>query len=115
MVDPKVKDKLVKALREAQLTEEEKIMQWLPVVANTMRKGAMGERKHLYKKSGRPKNEERDKQLAREFLRRRKVTSPRLKDSTLKATIGKEQGLKRSASIEAINKGLQALKKKRSE
>ena len=112
MVDQKVKDELAKALKEARRTKEEKVLPWLPVVANTMLKGAVGERKRLYKKSGRPKNEERDKQWAREFLAQRKVKPARIKNCAIMAAIGKDRrGLSRNASIEAIKRGLEALAK----
>jgi hypothetical protein len=52
-------------------------------------------------------NDSRDMQMAREF-RQLKKTSKR-RDSKLKEDIGKKRGLKRSASIEAVNRGEQLL------
>jgi hypothetical protein len=53
---------------------------------------------------------DRDIEMAREFLRRRRATpSAKMSDSALKVGIGKKKGLKRSAAIEAIDKGLEAL------
>lgn len=52
----------------------------------------------------------RDIEMAQEFLCRRRATpSAKISDSALKVSIGKEKNLKRSASIEAIDKGLEAL------
>jgi hypothetical protein len=52
-------------------------------------------------------NDSRDMQMAREF-RQLKKTFER-SDSKLKEEIGKKRGLKRSASIEAVNRGEQLL------
>jgi hypothetical protein len=53
---------------------------------------------------------ERNKQMAEEFLQKRKLPSNK-SESALKAEIGrKHHGLGRSASIEAIKRGLKSLK-----
>lgn len=58
---------------------------------------------------------ERDKRMAREFLRQRPPGSnPGKKSPTaLKKEIGKAEGLKRSAAIEAVDRGLKLLKSER--
>jgi hypothetical protein len=53
---------------------------------------------------------ERNKQMAEEFLQKRKNLPSHISGSALKAEIGKHHGLGRSASIEAINRGLKSLK-----
>jgi type IV secretory pathway TraG/TraD family ATPase VirD4 len=50
---------------------------------------------------------DRDMQMAREFLRRRKTSH--LSNSALKAEIGRANSLRRSASIDGINSGLKLL------
>jgi hypothetical protein len=54
------------------------------------------------------KTSERNVQMAREYLRRRKQNSHQ-SDSVLKELIGSKEGLKRSASITAIDDGLAQL------
>jgi hypothetical protein len=53
----------------------------------------------------------RDREMAEEFLQKKNLPSNKyISDSALKADIGKRQhGLARSASIEAINRGLKSL------
>ena len=114
MVDQKAKDELAKALKQAQLTEQEKLMQWLPVVAKTSLSGAMAERAQWKKKfkgpgrphgavkEGRPSNIE----LARTFLEQKPASNK--SDSALKEAIGKKW-LGRTASITAIDRGLKEL------
>jgi hypothetical protein len=53
---------------------------------------------------------ERNKQMAEEFLQKRKNLFSYVSDSALKADIGEQRGLGRSASIEAIDRGLKSLK-----
>ena len=50
----------------------------------------------------------RDRRMAEEFLRKRKTSSD--SDTALMVAIGKRHEVKRSAAIEAINRGLKALK-----
>ena len=52
-------------------------------------------------------NAERDLDLAKQYRERRKDSN--LSDSALKAKIGEKVGLKRSAAIEAVDKGLKIL------
>jgi hypothetical protein len=51
----------------------------------------------------------RNKQMAREFVQQKR-SNKYISDSALKARIGKREHLGRSASIEAIDRGLKDLK-----
>ena len=55
------------------------------------------------------RNPARDLEMAREFNRRR-VSGCSVSSSALKAEIGATRGLRRSAAIEAVNRGLQKLR-----
>jgi hypothetical protein len=58
---------------------------------------------------GRPRTRDRDVEMAEQFERRFPGSS--LSASELKAAIGKEWGLKRTAGIDAVDRGLAELKK----
>jgi hypothetical protein len=64
-------------------------------------------RRRAVEKSG------RNKQMAEEFQSKKSNSHSHKSDSALKAEIGKHFGLNRSASIEAINRGLKSLGKQR--
>jgi hypothetical protein len=59
-------------------------------------------------KGGRPKETDRDVELAREY-QLRSQGERRMSDTSLKVEIGGAVGLKRSAAIEAVNRGLRIL------
>jgi hypothetical protein len=53
------------------------------------------------------RNVNRDRQIVQEYVQERKLRSDKdISDSALKAEIGERHGVKRSASIEIINRGL---------
>jgi hypothetical protein len=56
---------------------------------------------------------DRNRQMAEEFLNKKSNQHSHRSDSSLKAKIGKDFDLNRSASIEAINRGLKSLGKQR--
>ena len=80
------------------------ILVWLGEFAAAKRKRDIVEVRQLSAVS----TANRDRRMAQEFLRKRGSSTS---DSALKAEIGERHDLGRSASIEAINRGLKDLKK----
>jgi hypothetical protein len=101
MVDPKVRGNLFDALLQARVRA--RILGLVRIAFNYAKSVAAGHR------GGREPGEtkERDIQMAREFQKRRSSSSR--SDSALKADIGRKHELKRSAAIEAVNRGLKKL------
>jgi hypothetical protein len=86
------------------------------IEGEALREHATGARlRRRENKGGRPTENARDRELAREFLRRRKAGAT-VSDSALKAAIGARSypALGRTASIDAINRGLKILSRKES-